>query len=298
MFPFIDTGTTIISVMAALYGLLAATSLSVKFTSRGAAPGMLSYQVNAWWRIFPVVSLALLTYPAGLHVLAYFICLMAALELEPYHPGGRYRFRIGTAAIVLATGIAGWKTPALLVLPLCSAVAILWRQCRQHRTGGPAVTWSSIVATAAAMHLLVAYTVLPFGTSKNLAWLFYLFILTALNDIGQFVAGQLFGRHKIAQTISPNKTWQGLAGGIVVSQIVSLVLGTYLSLAAPARLASWGLLLPLAGFAGDLTFSAVKRCLSIKDFSQLIPGHGGMLDRVDSLVLTTPLLYCLLRSID
>lgn len=298
MFPFLDEGMTIIPAMTALYGLLAATSLSVKFAARGAATGMLSYQVNAWWRIFPVVSLALLTYPTGLHLLAYFICLLAALELEPYYPGGRYRFWLGTAAIILATGIVSQWIPALLAIILCVAIASLWIYCRLHPSLPAAITWSLILATAAAMHLLVAYASLPFGTSANLAWLFYLFILTALNDIGQFIAGKLFGRHKIAPSISPNKTWQGLAGGIATSQIVSFVLGTYLSLAMPARLALWGLLLSLAGFVGDLMFSAAKRSLSIKDFSQLIPGHGGILDRADSLVLTAPLLYCLLRSID
>ena len=298
MFSFLDAGPGIVPAMTALYALLAATSLSVKLAARGAAPGMLSHQVNAWWRIFPVVSLALLTYPTGLHVLAYLICLLAVLELEPYHPGGRNRFRVGAALVVLATAVAGRWTPALPLLLLCGAIAALWMRCRQHAPAASAVTWSSILATAAAMQLLVAYASLPFGTGTNLAWLFYLFILTALNDIGQFAAGKLFGRHKIAPTVSPNKTWQGLGGGIVMSQIVSLGLGTYLSLAGPATLASWGLLLSLAGFGGDLLFSAAKRHLAIKDFSQLIPGHGGILDRVDSLVLTAPLLYCLLRTID
>lgn len=297
MSSFLDTTTGIVPAMAALYGLLAATSLSVKVAARGAAPGMLSHQVNAWWRIFPVVSLALLTYPTGLHVLAYLIVLLAVLELEPYHPGGRNRFRIGAGTIVLVTAVSGRFTPLLPATLLCAAIAVMWLCCRRQHTAASVVTWSSVLATAAAMQLLIAYASLPFGAGRNLGWLFYLFILTALNDIGQFVAGKLFGRHKIAPTISPNKTWQGLMGGVVVSQIVSLVLGTYLSLASPLTLAAWALLLSLAGFAGDLMFSAAKRHLSIKDFSQLIPGHGGILDRVDSLVLTAPLLYCLLRSI-
>jgi len=297
MSSFFDTTTGIVPAMAALYGLLAATSLSVKVAARGAAPGMLSHQVNAWWRIFPVVSLALLTYPTGLHVLAYLIVLLAVLELEPYHPGGRNRFRLGAAAIVVVTAVAGRFTPLLPAALLCGAIVVMWLRCSRPQAAASIVTWASILATAAAMQLLIAYASLPFGAGRNLGWLFYLFILTALNDIGQFVAGKLFGRHKIAPTISPNKTWQGLMGGVVVSQIVSLVLGTYLSLAAPLTLAAWALLLSLAGFAGDLLFSAAKRHLSIKDFSQLIPGHGGILDRVDSLVLTAPLLYCLLRSI-
>jgi len=82
-----------------------------------------------------------------------------------------------------------------------------------------------------------------------------------------------------------------LLGGVVVSMLVSTGLGSYLHLGAPFYLLLMGILLSVGGFAGDLIFSAAKRYLKIKDFSELIPGHGGILDRVDSLVLTAPLLY-------
>jgi len=251
MFPFFEAGSAIAVAMTAFYVLLAVASLSVKFVSRG-APGMLSDQINAWWRIFPLVSLSLLTYPFGIPALAVFISLLAIAELRPHY----------------------WRQPAarrLIVLLAC--------------------------LTAAAMLVLAAFSTLPYGSGLNLAWLFYLFILTALNDIAQFVSGKLFGRHRVAPAISPNKTWQGLAGGILVSQLVSLILGSHLELATPLTLSVYGLLLSCAGFAGDLLFSAAKRRLDIKDFSALIPGHGGILDRVDSLVLTAPLLYCLLHSV-
>lgn len=123
------------------------------------------------------------------------------------------------------------------------------------------------------------------------SWLFYLFALTAVNDICQFVLGKLFGRHPIAPRSSPNKTWEGLLGGIAGSTAFSSVLGLHLQLASPAHLAYLGFSLAIIGFLGDLAFSNTKRQLGIKDFSQLIPGHGGILDRVDSLVLTAPALY-------
>lgn len=248
MFPFFEAGASIAIAMSAFYALLATASLSVRFATRKAAPGMLSAQINAWWRIFPIVTLALLAYPFGIPILAALICLLTFAELRPY-----------------------WNHARCLTLLLGCV-------------------------TTGSMLVLSAFSTLPFGPRTNLACLFYLFILTALNDIAQFVSGKLFGRHRIAPTISPNKTWQGLAGGIVISQCVSLALGSYLDLAAPLILSLYGLLLSIAGFAGDLLFSAAKRRLGVKDFSALIPGHGGILDRVDSLVLTAPLLYCLLRS--
>lgn len=295
MFPFFDAGVRIAIAMSALYGLLAATSLSVRIATGGAATGMLSHQVNAWWRIFPLVSLALLAYPFGLFALAWLVCLLAVVELEPYYGGQRAVFRFGAAAIVMLASCVSWLWP--LQAPILFGAALLIQLLRWRQRNDPSnICWLLLLATSAAMHLLAVFPALPLGADAKLAWLFYLFILTALNDIGQFVAGKLFGRHRIAPTISPNKTWQGLAGGIVVSQVVSLVLGSYLSLASLSTMAACGLLLSLAGFAGDLLFSKAKRHLSIKDFSQLIPGHGGILDRVDSLVLTAPLLYCLLRS--
>ena len=156
------------------------------------------------------------------------------------------------------------------------------------------LTWLTI----AAAWSIVQFIDLPAGPAASLAWLFYLFIVTALNDIGQFVSGKLFGNRKIAPSISPNKTWQGLAGGVVVSQLVTLALTSYLQLGSLGTMAGVALLLSLGGFFGDLMFSAAKRYLGIKDFSQLIPGHGGILDRIDSLVVTAPLLYILLLTLE
>jgi phosphatidate cytidylyltransferase len=293
MFPTLEAGIHVGIAMAALYGLLAAVSLSVKLATRGAPSGMLSIQVNAWWRIFPIVSLVLLTYPLGPVMLAYLVFLLAVLELAPYYPGPPREVWFGSVFVALSASLLHWLGPIMSPTVLLGVITVqVLRLCRHPHAG--AIIWLLILVTAGAMGVLAAFARLPFGPDVNLAWLFYLFILTALNDIGQFVAGKVFGRNKIAPRISPNKTWQGLAGGLVVSLVVSHALGAYLALAAPARLAAYAVLLSLGGLTGDLIFSAAKRFLSIKDFSQLIPGHGGILDRVDSLVVTAPLLYCLL----
>lgn len=281
--------------MLALYGLLAATSLWVKFATRRAALQMLSHQINAWWRIFPLVSLALVAYPAGLVALAYLVFLLACVELESHYEGRRAGFWMGAGTIVLGISWLGLQHPGVAHLLVTVAITVQAFRC-WYQPGKRQIVWLLILMTAGAMYVLTVFSALPFGSRQNVAWLFYLFILTALNDIGQFVAGKLFGQHKIAPTISPNKTWEGLAGGILASQVVSAVLGTYLSLAGCLVLAIYALVLSIAGFAGDLMFSAAKRYFSIKDFSALIPGHGGVLDRVDSLVLTAPLLYFLLCS--
>ncbi|WP_158643190.1 phosphatidate cytidylyltransferase [Pseudoduganella lurida] len=279
--------------MTALYGLLGLTSLLVQRLAR--PTGTLRSQVNAWWRIFPFVTIALLLYPLGPLMLGCLIYALAVSELMPH--AGMPAWRMTTHAMLLAASVAvlEWQLPATatFLVPLSIAAAFCYFQQFAGRTP---LIHLLLLLTASVGWILARFSTLSFGTDGNLAWLFYLFIVTALNDIGQFVAGKLFGNRRIAPTISPNKTWQGLAGGLVVSQLVTLILGTYLQLGDAGTLALYAVLLSLGGFAGDLLFSAAKRYLGIKDFSQLIPGHGGILDRVDSLVVTAPLLYCLLLN--
>lgn len=295
MFPFFQTGYTIVVAMTALYVLLGVASLSVKLVSRGSSPGMLSQQINAWWRIFPIVTLALLAYPFGILLLASLICLLALLELAPYFPGRGAVYWGAVATLVLVMAIVEIWRPSAAPAVWC---ALLIAQCALFATRPRASTLIAlgVAVTLAAMVTLARFPVLLRESHLSLAWLFYLFVLTALNDIGQFVSGKLFGKHRLAPKLSPNKTWEGLAGGIVMSVLVSLGLGSYLTLAAHQTLIWFAVLLSVGGLLGDLMFSAAKRYLSIKDFSSLIPGHGGILDRADSLVVTAPLLYFLLSG--
>lgn len=294
MLPFLTSGSQISIAMTALYGVLGVTSLLVR---RLATPGgSLRAQVDAWWRIFPVVTVALLLYPLGPWLLAGLICLLTIRELAPYVDRGVTHFRRNAIMAVATTVLGHHFMPALLPTMLPAVIFLQWVYFRA-RPSSSSLVYLLVWLTIAAAWSIVWLTDMPHGAAASLAWLFYLFIVTALNDIGQFVAGKLFGKRRIAPTISPNKTWQGLAGGLAVSQCVTLVLGSYLDLGAPGMMAACAVLLSLGGFFGDLVFSAAKRYLGIKDFSQLIPGHGGILDRIDSLVVTAPLLYILLITL-
>ncbi|WP_092761880.1 phosphatidate cytidylyltransferase [Rhodoferax sp. OV413] len=275
--------------MLLLYGLLALASLGA---GRWTAPdSALRRQINAWWRIFPVVSLSMLLYPVGPVLLSLLIASLALRELSTHYAGPRWRFQaVCVAVLLLQTTLALYNTAmaSALLLALLLAQAVYFGLRRQPAQ----ILLLLFLLLCAGLSFLPSLLQLTPSRTVNLAWFFYLFALTALNDIAQFVSGKCFGRHPLAARISPNKTWQGLVGGVLVSLVVSAALGLYLQLAGLPLLLALGLLLSLAGVAGDLVFSAAKRRLGIKDFSQLIPGHGGILDRVDSLVLTAPLLYC------
>lgn len=120
---------------------------------------------------------------------------------------------------------------------------------------------------------------------------FLLLFATEANDVLQYCCGKLFGRRKIMPRVSPNKTWEGFIGGWVLTALLIVVAGPWLTPLRGFGLWTMALALPVAGFAGDVTMSAVKRDIGVKDTSHFIPGHGGILDRLDSLIFTTPLYF-------
>lgn len=281
--------------MLGLYLLLGVVTLGVNRATRARPVSSLRQQVHAWWVLFPFITVSLLLYPLGPGGLVLLIGVLALRELATHHPGSR------TGFVLMGTGVLGgivWQAygpsrPMSLLLPWLVVAQMAYVGWRPRP--GP-LLWLLFLILAGGLLCTLELDHLPLPPETRVAWLFYLFALTALNDIAQFVSGKRFGRQKIAPHISPNKTWQGLAGGMLASLLVSSVLGLYLQLAPWPFLMRLALVLSLGGFLGDLLFSAGKRFLGIKDFSQLIPGHGGILDRVDSLVLTAPLLYATLSA--
>ena len=123
---------------------------------------------------------------------------------------------------------------------------------------------------------------------------FLLLFATEANDVAQYVWGKLLGRRKIMPKVSPNKTWEGFIGGWITTSALIWFVGPLFAPIQGLGLATIPPSLPLAGFAGDVTMSAIKRDIGVKDTSGLIPGHGGMLDRADSLTFTAPLYFHLM----
>lgn len=133
------------------------------------------------------------------------------------------------------------------------------------------------------------------GWAGSPATLLFFFILIAqLNDVFQYVVGTLFGRHKAAPTVSPNKTVEGMVGGLVIATGVGAAL-YWATPFTPLHAAGMALGIATMGILGDLVMSAVKRDFGAKDYSELIPGHGGMLDRLDSIAFAAPLFFHLVR---
>lgn len=122
----------------------------------------------------------------------------------------------------------------------------------------------------------------------------FIVVLTELNDVFQYLMGKFFGKHKVTPKISPNKTWEGFLGGVFLTVILSTILGFFLLKTDILVNSILGLTLGISGFFGDVFMSYLKRRAHIKDTGKLLPGHGGLLDRMDSLIFNAPLFFWIL----
>ena len=282
--------------LALLAGLAVATLFVLRLT-RPIGTGSLREQVTSWWLLLPPVFLAWALRPLGVVALLMAMSLLAAVDLARL--AGRAGSRgIGPGLLIalVVQGMllsGGWAFESVVaMIALAVATFAASRLSRTQRRRGMLLL--ALFGTQAAGLGCLALLVDP-PSPRAADWFLYLCIVTSLNDIGQYLVGTRFGRHRMTTRISPNKTWQGFGGGLAFSAVFSMAVGRALGLAPLAWLAGAGLLLSAAGLLGDLVFSAGKRALGIKDYGTLIPGHGGILDRVDSLVLTAPVLLMLLR---
>jgi phosphatidate cytidylyltransferase len=136
---------------------------------------------------------------------------------------------------------------------------------------------------------LAGFVVLMAVPQDGLARVFTFVLCIAANDTGAYVTGVLFGRHRMAPGISPKKTWEGLIGGFVLAVILGVITMTLLMDSAWWTGVILGLLMAATSTLGDLVESAIKRDIGIKDMGTFLPGHGGMVDRIDALLLSAPI---------
>ena len=218
------------------------------------------------------------------------------------------------AALVLggwvADGTRQFWTLSLLILAGGAFLALLWLlACYRGRRVTATAAW--LLGGPVYVGFLLAHIPLlaqigdtgdlagyGYGYELGRSWLIFALLTTFATDSGAYFVGRLAGRHKMAPQLSPGKTWEGAAGGLTAAASVALLLSLlppqYLNLG----LAWWqpaliGMAVGIAAQAGDLLESALKRWAGVKDAGALFPGHGGMLDRLDSLLLTLPLVYYL-----
>lgn len=278
---------------------------------------MLKYRLITALILIPLVIAALfLLPPVGFALVTLVVCMLAAWEWGQLAGFASRSQRIWLAILcgfllalmllcvpayhhsvhlLLVSGplwaSLGWWIAALLLVLSYPGSASLWRHSRLLRLGFGVLTIVPFFWGMMALRQL--------GYEENhftgAWWLLYVMLLVWGADSGAYMFGKLFGKHKLAPKVSPGKTWEGLIGGLVTSALISWLFGRYAPLnVIPATLLVCSVIAALASVLGDLTESMFKREAGIKDSSHLIPGHGGILDRIDSLTAAVPVFACLM----
>ena len=270
--------------------------------SGGQWTGTLALRVLTAVVAIPIVLLVVwlggwVAFAAALFVLAW-----GSYELHQMmaHSGSRpllwVSFGLGTLLLISAM-LPQWR---LLLLEISLGAALLvafpllfWRE----RLDGSLVDWALTVVFALYLGWPLSLLLLLRGSQfgwpppRGLWWLLLLFAAVWTFDSAAFFTGHFLGRHKLAPHISPGKTWEGVFGGLLCTLILCLLLASWL-LQVPWYLALiLGLALSLAATLGDLAESLMKRQAQVKDSGQLMPGHGGLLDRIDSLLFAAVVIY-------
>jgi phosphatidate cytidylyltransferase len=169
---------------------------------------------------------------------------------------------------------------------------VLARETAGFVASASAIQWGLMAFVFGLSHIGYLSKMAPVGgtLADGRSLVLFLVFVTEASDVFQYVWGKVIGRTKILPTISPNKTWEGLLGGIATAIALSLLVRFLTPFSLRETLAA-SLLITVAGFAGGAVMSAVKRDVGVKDFGSLIPGHGGMIDRVDSLCYAAPVFF-------
>ena len=263
-------------------------------------------RVRAWWVMSIAFAIAVVSGGVGSVVLFALISLLALREFVTLSPTGRvdhaalvWSFFLVTPLQYVLVGIQ-WYGFFSIMIPVyaflfVTARLVLAGETERFLERAATIQWGLMtcvycISYAPALLLLD----IEGYEGENAKLLFFLVVVVQLSDVFQYVWGKLFGRHPIAPAISPNKTWEGFLGGIVCA----VLLGTSLSWITPFdpwQAALMALAIALMGFVGGLVMSAVKRDRGVKDYGSLIEGHGGVLDRVDSLLFAAPIFFHLTR---
>ncbi len=172
----------------------------------------------------------------------------------------------------------------------------------QNRRGGAFATWAYTLFGPLYVGFLLSHALmlreLDGGADHSRDWLLFALLVTFATDTGAIFTGRAIGRHRMSPSISPNKTWEGAIGGFTWAVSVALALGALLQLSVPIwQSALVGAAVGIAAQLGDLAESRLKRASGVKDAGSLLPGHGGILDRLDSIVFALPVVYYLVALV-
>lgn len=279
-----------------------------RVTSAGgvAVVANLNARVRAWWVMAGVCAGALAAGPLGTVLLFGLVSFLALRELITLTPTRRGDHRTLFWAFFVLLPVQYWLVASqwyglfAIFIPVYGFLFVPVRSVLAGDTDDflarvAEIQWGLMLAVYCVSHAPALLMLnLPGFTGANATLLLYLILVVQLSDVLQYVFGKTLGRHPIAPRVSPNKTWEGAIGGIGAATLVGALLW-WATPFNPWQAALVSLAICLAGFAGGLCMSAIKRDRGVKDFGNLIEGHGGVMDRIDSLCFAAPIFFHIVR---
>lgn len=293
-------------VLAGIFGFLALASIVAwALRRRGPAEKYLELvqRIRSWWVMVGVFVIAIALdrrLSIGFFALVSFLALKEYLSLIPTRRADRRVLFWAYLSIPFQYYwvAKGWYGMFIVFVPvwvmlLISARMVLIGDTRDFLRAVGTIQWGLMLMVFSISHQAYLLVLPPAGGGPALV--LYLVLLTQLNDVAQYIWGKTLGRHPVVPTVSPNKTVEGLLGGIATTTLLAFALAPVLTPLSRTDSLAAGLLIGAGGFLGDITIGAVKRDIGVKDAGAMLPGHGGVLDRINSLTYTAPLFFHFVR---
>lgn len=262
----------------------------------------LKARTKSWWFMATIFILATVVNTTISYIAIAFLSFVAFRELYSllgFRDSDRRAIFWAFVSIPIQYYLAyiGWYGAFIIFIPVVMFLLLPLRLVLKGNTEGivksmSLLQWTLMLTVFGISHMayLLSLPEVEGFNSGGRGLLLFLVFLTEINDVMQFTWGKLLGRNKIIPKVSPNKTWEGFIGGLISTTIIGYFLGFLTPLSTPEVLFV-SFMIGFSGFVGDIVVSSVKRDIGVKDMGNSIPGHGGVLDRIDSLAYTAPVFF-------
>ena len=298
------TGIAGVLAIASIVGYV----LHRRFEANGPNPTIanLNSRLKAWWVMVALMGIALACGKAGVIVLFALLSLAALREfitLAPTRRGDHMALAVAFFVVLPLQYYLVWIDwygmysvfiPVYVFL-LLAAMAALRQDTKNFMARVAETQWGLMITVFALSHVpALLFLTIPGYDGRNLLLIAFLAVVVQSSDVLQYVWGKLAGRTKIAPDLSPSKTVEGFVGGVASATVVGALLW-WITPFSPLQAGAFALLINLMGFFGGLVMSAIKRDRGVKDWGWMIEGHGGVLDRLDSVIFAAPVFFHTVR---
>lgn len=268
--------------------------------------GNLNDRVAAWWVMVLILAVALAVGFHGMVVLFGLLSFLALREFLTLTPTNKGDHRALFWTFFLITPFqyylvwSRWYSLFTILIPVYAFLFLPARsawagQTERFLERAAKIQWGLMICTYCLSHVPAIYMLdIPGYQGRNGSLLFFFLFVSQISDVLQYVWGKLAGKRPIAPLVSPNKTLEGFLGGVISASLLGVALHGVTPFTA-LQAGAMSLLIALLGFAGGLVMSAIKRDRGVKDYGTIIAGHGGVLDRLDSICFAAPVFFHVTR---